>query len=52
MKVMIPREIITRWLAAVPPLLWAHQGAHARFARATPPGADSVHSLSHTHSEK
>lgn len=29
----IGREIIRRWLAATPPLLWAHQGAHAEFCR-------------------
>ena len=27
----IGREIILRWLAKTPPLLWKHQGAHARF---------------------
>lgn len=29
----IGREIITRWLAGTPALLWAHQGSHADWFR-------------------
>lgn len=28
----IAREIVRRWLASVPPELWAHQGRHAPWA--------------------
>lgn len=38
----VGREIITRWLASVPPALWHHQGRHIQRAKALNAPAEAI----------